>query len=110
MADTLQAVIQKLLNGKSPSLDSLLNEVIKNLKELIVKDLATIISHYFEAGTLLLCMQESTTITLYKESKKDYSILGSYHPITLKNSLAKLIEKVLAVVITEAAEEYNLLP
>ena len=108
-ADALQAVIQKLPNSKSLGLDSLPNKVIKNLKELIVEDLATIISHHFKAGMLLLCIWESTIITLYKAYKKDYSILESYYLITLKNSLAKLMEKVLAIVIIEIVEKHNLL-
>ena len=54
-------------------------------------------------------MQKSTTIALYKEGKKNYFILDSYYLIVLENLLAKLIKKVLAIVITEVVEEYNLL-
>ena len=64
---------------------------------------------YFASGTLLLRMRESTTIAFRKKSKKDYTISSSYRPIALENSLAKLIEKVLAVVITNTAKEFELL-
>jgi len=49
-------------------------------------------------------------VVLYKEEKKDYSLLGSYRPIALKNTLAKVLEKYIANIILEAAEEYKLLP
>jgi hypothetical protein len=109
-ADALKETIRKLPNGKAPGPDGLPNEVLKNLKELIAEDLAAAISHHFASGTLPLRMRESTTVALRKEGKKDYSLPSSYRPIALENSLAKLIEKVLAETITKAAEEFDLLP
>jgi hypothetical protein len=52
----------------------------------------------------------STTIVLRKERKKDYSLPGSYRPIALENTLAKVVEKVLADCIRDAAEANGLLP
>jgi len=49
-------------------------------------------------------------MVLHKERKKDYSLLGSYKPITLKNTLAKVLEKYIANIISEVAEEYSLPP
>jgi len=49
-------------------------------------------------------------MVLRKEGKKDYSLLGSYKPITLKNTLVKVLEKYIANIILEVAEEYSLLP
>jgi hypothetical protein len=54
--------------------------------------------------------KESTTIVLKKDSKKDYSSLGSYRLIALKNTLAKVVKKILADRITKAAKEHLLLP
>ena len=54
--------------------------------------------------------KESITIALYKERKKDYSLLGSYQLITLENILVKLLEKVLVNYISYVVEEYKLLP
>ena len=39
-----------------------------------------------------------------KDGKKDYSLLGSYRPIALKNALVKVIEKALATRIIEVVE------
>jgi len=48
-------------------------------------------------------------VVLYKEGKKDYSLLGSYRLIILKNTLVKVLEKYVANIILKAAEEYKLL-
>ena len=47
---------------------------------------------------------------LYKKGKADYLFLGSYRPIALKNTLSKILEKVIADYIADIAEEYALLP
>jgi hypothetical protein len=44
-----------------------------------------------------------------KKGKVDYLILGSYCPITLENTLSKILEKVIADRIVDIAKEYALL-
>ena len=46
---------------------------------------------------------------LYKEGKVDYLLPGSYHPITLKNTLSKTLERVVVDCIVDTAKEYALL-
>ena len=50
------------------------------------------------------------TVILRKEGKVDYLILGSYRPITLKNTLSKILKKVIADHIVDMAKEHTLLP
>jgi len=47
-------------------------------------------------------------VVLRKEVKKDYSLLGSYRLIALKNTLVKVLEKYIANIISKAAKEYRL--
>ena len=47
---------------------------------------------------------------LRKEGKADYLLLGSYRPITLENTLSKILERVIADYIADTAKEYALLP
>jgi hypothetical protein len=54
--------------------------------------------------------RESITITLRKEGKKDYSLPNAYRPIALENTLAKVVEKVIANRMSAAAESQGLLP
>ena len=87
-----------ILCGKAPGADGIPNEVLKALSSEISEGLAHAISRLFAIGSLPGRYKESVTITLRKEGKKDHSLPGSYRPIALENTLAKVIEKVLAVV------------
>jgi len=77
---------------------------------VIIKDLVEVASYCFTSGIIPKSLKEFITIVLYKKGKKDYSFLGSYKPITLKNTLVKVLEKYIANIISKAAEEYRLLP
>ena len=77
---------------------------------VIKKDLAEVASYCLTNGIVLESLKESITTVLYKDRKKDYSLLGSYRPIALKNTLVKVLEKYIANIISKAAEEYRLLP
>ena len=46
---------------------------------------------------------------LRKEGKADYLFLGSYRPITLENTLSKILERVIANRIVDTAKEHALL-
>ena len=46
---------------------------------------------------------------LRKKGKVDYLFLGSYRPITLKNTLSKILKRVIADNIVDTAKEYALL-
>ena len=46
---------------------------------------------------------------LYKKGKTDYSLLGSYRPVILENTLSKILERVIADHIADMAEEHALL-
>jgi hypothetical protein len=83
---------------------------LKELSSEISEGLAHAISTLFAVGSLPGRYKESVTITLRKEGKKDYSLPGSYRPIALENTLAKVVEKVLATRLSIAAEEHALLP
>ena len=46
---------------------------------------------------------------LRKKGKANYLFLGSYCPIALKNTLSKILEKVIVDYIADIAKEYALL-
>ena len=46
---------------------------------------------------------------LYKKGKTDYLFLESHRPIALKNTLSKILKRVIADRIIDIAEEYALL-
>jgi hypothetical protein len=46
---------------------------------------------------------------LYKEGKADYLLLGSYRPIVLKNTLSKILKRVVVDYIVNIAKKHALL-
>jgi len=109
-ADQLKELVRKLPNGKAPGPDGIPNEALKVAVPAIAGEMAQAISSSFAGGTLPNRFKESTTIVLKKEGKKDYSLPGSYWPIALENTLAKVMEKAVADAMAKAVEEHNLLP
>jgi Reverse transcriptase (RNA-dependent DNA polymerase) len=108
--EEVQRVLNHLPSGKAPDPDGIPNEVLRILGLSISEGLAQAISSEFAGGTLPARYKESVTITLRKEGKKDYSLPGSYRPIALKNTLAKVVEKVIANRLSQITEEHDLLP
>jgi len=49
-------------------------------------------------------------VVLRKEGKKGYFLLGSYKPIALKNTLAKILEKYIANTMSKVTKKYKLFP
>ena len=105
----LLRLLKKLPNGKAPGPDGIPNEALKTVCPEISQRLAEAISRQLTAGTLPNSLKESTTVVLRKKQKKDYSLPGSYRPIALENSLTKLVEKIVADRMANAAEEHKLL-
>ena len=48
-------------------------------------------------------------IILYKKGKADYLFLGSYRPITLENTLSKILKRVIVNYMADTAQEHTLL-
>jgi len=110
LTEEISKLIRSLLNRKALGLDSILNKVLKVAALVIIKNLAKAASYCFASGIILKSLKESITVVLYKEGKKDYSFLGSYKLIALKNILVKVLEKYVANIISKAIEEHRLLP
>ena len=106
----LISVLGKLLNRKGPGPDRIPNEALKELKKKIAPGMAKAISWIFRNGEIPTRLKESTTIVLRKDKKKDYSLPSSYRPIALENTIAKVIEKIIANRIISEAESRGLIP
>jgi hypothetical protein len=110
---TIKKVTETLKNlpkGKALDSDGIPNEILKTLSPEIAEGLARAINGAFASGTLPGRYKESVTIVIRKESKKDYSLPDSYRPIALKNTLAKVVKKILTIRLNHTAEEHELLP
>ena len=105
----INKLIKSLPNKKALKLNNMLNKVFKVVALVIKKDLVKIASYYFVNKIILRNLKKSIIIILYKKGKKDYSFLGSYKLITLKNTLAKVLKKYITNIMSKAAKEHRLL-
>jgi len=108
-SDEVASVLGKLLLGKAPDPDGIPNEILTVLNPEILEGLTHTISRALAEGTLPNRYKELITITLRKKSKKDYSLPSNYRLIVLENTLAKVVEKILVIRLSRAAEKYTLL-
>jgi hypothetical protein len=102
-------IISCLLNNTVLGLDGILNKALKTYRLLIVLWLTNIAKVYFIIGYYLRLRRAIIIYILHKEGKADYLLLGSYCFITLKNTLSKILERVIVDYIADIAEEYTLL-
>ncbi len=108
-AEQVEQTINRLPNGKASGPDNISNEALKAVVPLIKKGLTRAISKCLDSGSTPGSFCESITVVLRKERKRDYSLPSSYRPIALENTIAKLMEKLVAERIACAAEAHSLL-
>ena len=102
--------ISRLLNNIVPRLDRIPNKALKTYSPLIVLWLTDIAKAYFIIGYYLRLKRAIIIIVLYKEGKADYLLLGNYHPIALKNTLSKILERIIVEYIADITKKHTLLP
>ena len=101
--------ISRLLNNTVLGLNRILNKTLKTYRPLIILWLTDIAKIYFVIGYYPKLKRAITTIILYKEGKVDYLFLKSYRPITLENTLSKILERVIVDYIADMVEEHTIL-
>ena len=107
--EEMARTISRLLNNTVLRLDGILNKALKTCGPLIVLWLIDIAKVYFVIGYYPRLRRAIITIILHKKGKADYLFPKSYRPITLKNTLSKILEKVIADYIADIAKEHALL-
>ena len=98
--------ISRLLNNIVLRLDRILNKALKIYGLLIVPQLIDVARACFAIGYYLRLGRAIITVILRKEGKADYLLLGSYRPIALKNTLSKILKRVIAEYIVDIAKIY----
>ena len=108
-AEEVLKTINRLSNEKAAESDRILNKILKRITLTIYTGLIQEIYTAFTCSLLLIHYKKLITVILYKEGKKDYLLPESFKLIALKNTLIKIIKKVLITYLSCAAEEYSLL-
>src|SRR6266568_4879240 len=104
ITEKMARTISRLLNNIALGLDGILNEALKTCSLLIAYWLADIARACFVIGYYPRLRRAITMVILYKKGKADYLILGSYCPIALKNTLNKILKRVVVDYIVDIAE------
>ncbi len=109
ITEEMARTISCLLNNIALGLDRIPNEALKTYRPLIVLWLVDVAKAYFAIGYYLRLRKAIITVVLYKEGKVDYLIPGSYCLIALKNTLSKVLKRVIIDYIADIAKEHALL-
>jgi len=109
LIEKISKLIRSFLNNKVLKLNGILNKVLKVVILITVKNLIEVASYCFINRIILKSFKEFIIVVLYKKGFF-FSLLGSYRLITLKNMLAKVLEKHIANIILKVAEKHRLLP
>jgi len=94
-AEQIEQTIYRLLNDKVFESDNISNEVFKMMISLIKKNFTQAISKCFIKNATSRSFQEFITVVLQKKRKKNYFLSSSYCLITLKNTITKLMKKLI---------------
>ena len=94
MLKKIKDTIWKLPTNKVARLDRILNKAIKVALEAVAILLANTVTTYLYKGNLPNYYKDIIIVVLRKVNKKDYFLLGNYQPVALKNTLGKILEKI----------------
>lgn len=93
--EELRRAVLEAPNNKAPGLDGLPSEVYKYYGDILLPELLKVLNHAWETFKLPDSMNEACIIVLLKPDK-DPLAPESYRPISLLNSDAKILTRILA--------------
>ena len=106
----LRRQISRLQPYKVPGEDGIPNVVLKQMTDLIVPYLIQIFHTVFKLNTYSNSWCTWNTIMLRKPGKPRYDVPKAHQPITLMNTIGKLLSSVVMENITYMCERHGLLP
>ena len=95
----LKRELEKLPNKKALSPNRIANKILKEAYKELAPYLAKIFTVAAHLGYYFKIRKSTTTVALHKDGKANYSLINSYRPITLKNTIVKVYKKLLATLI-----------
>ena len=90
----IEKCINKLKNSKSPGTDNIINEYIKQTKQLLLPVYTQLFNIILDTGIIPTSWVKGIIVPIYK-NKGDSLDPGNYRPITLLSCLGKLFTAVL---------------
>ena len=106
----LQRAIDKLAPNKAPGPDEVPNKVLKKSYKEIRHHLLALAQASLDTGHFPTCFKRTSTAILRKPNKPDYTKPNAYRPIALENTIGKVLESVIAEMISYLTEKFHLIP
>ena len=100
--------IKKLKNRKAPGISGITNEALKNLPTCYIPKITLLINSIFKFNYFPFYWKTAIICPILKP-RKPPNLTSSYRPISLLDSLSKLVEVFIARQINAHIEEHNLL-
>jgi len=99
-------IIDDLKNKNSCGVDGISNNILKIMKNEIIKPLSTLINKSFIEGKFPDELKVTKVIPIYKAKSKDN--VNNYRPISLLSSISKIYEKVMFIRIYNYFDKHNI--
>ena len=106
----VRQAINQLSPDKAPGPDEITNRVLKHALPVIENHLQSLMQASINRGHFPKPFKATTTVVLRKPSKPDYTKAKAYRPIALENTLGKVMESIMATIISYLTETHELLP
>ena len=106
----LARAIEKLSPDKAPGPDGITNRILKKNFKILQHHLLALVQATINVDHFPTPLKETTTIILRKPHKPDYTRPNAYRPIALESTLGKILESIVAELISYLTETYDLLP
>jgi len=109
ITNQIKQIIKNLFTEKTADSNNVLNKILKITCKAIKKNLTITITQCFTDNLLSSCLKKFTTMILHKKKKKNYLLSDNYYLITLKNTIVKLLKKIVTEHITNTTKKHDLL-
>ena len=105
----LQRAVEKLAPDKAPGPDEISNRVLKQVLPEIKHHLLALAQASLNIGHFPTPFKVTTTVVLRKPCKPDYTKPKAYRLIALENTIGKILESIIADILSYLIEKYGLL-
>ena len=99
---TVRDTINSLKNKKSRDIYGMNVEIIKSVKDVIVVPLTRLVNLCIKLSVFPNCLKKAVIVPIYKKGSSNDT--GNYRPISLLPILSKILEKILAMQLSEYFE------
>jgi hypothetical protein len=106
----MRRALTRLKPFKAPGPDGIPNIVLSKCADVIESRIWYIYTVIFEKGWYYMPWKNFTTVVLQKPGKPRYNVPKAYCPITLLNTMGKVLTSIVAEQLTFYTEKHTLLP